>query len=364
MSRGAHVLAVLVPEIGGREGAAALLAAEAGRIARALGGRAATAEFVSADARLDVEAALEAMAAHVRTLDPRVVLMLDGDLSRELAPRLALALGSSALVGCTGVAVAGDAIVYSKPVYGGWLEQQLFYANDSVEVVTLVDSALSAAPVATEAEVPAAMPAATEAEVPAVMPPATAPADPGPETFETTLDVRRPAGSPAIRRLEIVPPDYRTVDIVHATRIVAVGMGAVPSAPVVTPGSSSVAAGESGGADEGAPGELLTHVRDLADLLEGSVAATRPLVDDGHLPKERLVGQTGKTVAPELYLALGISGSPHHVAGIQGAGTILAVDRDPAAPIFQFADSGYVADLREILPAVIRRIEEWRDGGR
>jgi|GEM_PF-133968 len=358
MSRGTDVLAVLVPEIGGREGAAALLAAEAGRIARALGGRMATAEVVGADARLDVEAALVVVAAHVRTLDPRVVLMLDGDLSRELAPRLALALGSSALVGCTGVAVTGDATVYSKPVYGGWLEQQLSYANDSVEVVTLVDGALSAAPAAMP-------PAATTAEVPAEEPAAMPPTGPVPETLETTLDVRRPAGSPAIRRLEIVPPDYRTVDIVHARRIVAVGMGAVPAAPAATPGSASVTAGESGdSAEEAAPGELMTHVRHLADLLEGSVAATRPLVDDGHLPKERLVGQTGRTVAPELYLALGISGSPHHVAGIQGAGTILAVDRDPAAPIFQFADSGYVADLREILPALIRRIEEWRDVGR
>ena len=93
------------------------------------------------------------------------------------------------------------------------------------------------------------------------------------------------------------------------------------------------------------------------------MAATRPMVDEGRLPKERLMGQTGKTVAPELYLALGISGSPHHVAGIQGADTIIAVDRDPAAPIFDFADAGYVADLREILPALIRRIEQWRDGG-
>ncbi|MHB8867861.1 MAG: electron transfer flavoprotein subunit alpha/FixB family protein [Thermoleophilia bacterium] len=343
---------MLVPEIGSREGAAALLAAEAGRIARALGGRVATAEVVSADARLDVEAALEVVAAYVRTLDPRVVLMLDGDLSRELAPRLALTLGSSALVGCTGVAVAGDTVVYSKPVYGGWLEQRLSYASDSVEVVTLVDSALSAAPAA-----PAPATSGTVA--------LAAPAGPVPETLETALDARRPTGSPAIRRLEIVPPDYRTVDIVHAARIVAVGMGAVHSESAGAPGSASVTAvGSGGSAEEAVPGELMTHVRHLAALLEGSVAATRPLVDDGHLPKERLVGQTGKTVAPELYLALGISGSPHHVAGIQGAGTILAVDRDPAAPIFQFADSGYVADLREILPALIGRIEEWRDVGR
>ncbi len=342
--RGTDVLVVLVPEVEVREGFAAALGAEGARIARALGGQVTILRIEGGDAHLDVEASVEALAGQVSALQPRAVLMLDGDLSRELAPRLALAAGSTAIVGCTGVAVAGGATLYSKPVYGGWLEQELSYADGSLEVVTVVGSALSA--VAAE---PAAAPSAT--------PPVT----------ETTLEVGGAAGSPAVRRLEIVPPDYRTVDIVHAKRIVAAGMGAsgpTPGAAGATPG-----AGPAGGPVTGEPAEpaadegLLSYVRELAELLEGSVAATRPMVDEGRLSKDRLVGQTGKTVAPELYLALGISGSAHHVAGIQGAGTILAVDRDPAAPIFQYADAGYVADLREILPALIRKIEEWRDGG-
>ena len=102
-------------------------------------------------------------------------------------------------------------------------------------------------------------------------------------------------------------------------------------------------------------------MRELADLLEGSVGATRPMTDDGRLPKERLIGQTGRTVAPELYLALGISGSPHHVAGVRGADRVLSVNRDVRAPIFQFSDVGYVADLETVLPALVRRISEWRD---
>ena len=107
---------------------------------------------------------------------------------------------------------------------------------------------------------------------------------------------------------------------------------------------------------------LLDAVHELADLLEGSVGATRPVVDEGRLPKERLIGQTGRTVAPDLYVALGISGSPHHVAGVRKADRVLSINRDVRAPIFQFSDVGYVADL-EVGPsrALIAKIKAWRD---
>jgi electron transfer flavoprotein alpha subunit len=84
------------------------------------------------------------------------------------------------------------------------------------------------------------------------------------------------------------------------------------------------------------------------------------VVDDGRLPKERLIGQTGRTVTPELYMALGISGSPHHIAGLRRADRVLSVNRDVRAPIFQFSDVGYVADLELVLPALVSRIKEWR----
>jgi electron transfer flavoprotein alpha subunit len=140
----------------------------------------------------------------------------------------------------------------------------------------------------------------------------------------------------AVRHLAAIPPDARSMDLVHAKRIVAAGMGT---------------------ADE----KLLAAVHELADLLEGSVGATRPMVDDGRLSKERLIGQTGRTVSPELYVALGLSGSPHHVAGVRKADRVLSVNRDARAPIFQFSDVGYVADLEAVLPALIEKIKDWRD---
>jgi electron transfer flavoprotein alpha subunit len=84
-------------------------------------------------------------------------------------------------------------------------------------------------------------------------------------------------------------------------------------------------------------------------------------VDDGYLPKERMIGQTGKMVAPELYVSLGISGSPHHVAGIQEAEKIIAVNKDFRAPIFQLSDIGFIGDLKKILPKLVKRIKEWKE---
>jgi electron transfer flavoprotein alpha subunit len=75
-----------------------------------------------------------------------------------------------------------------------------------------------------------------------------------------------------------------------------------------------------------------------------------------------MIGQTGKTISPEAYLALGISGSPHHVAGIQRSKTILSLNRDPRAPIFSVADAGFVCDLRSFLPKLIHRIKQFREG--
>jgi electron transfer flavoprotein alpha subunit len=161
--------------------------------------------------------------------------------------------------------------------------------------------------------------------------------------IELVLDERggaREVHPARVSRLELLEPDPQTVDIVHAERIVGVGAGA---------------------AREG----LLDVVRELAALLQGAVGATRPVVDDGRLPKERLIGQTGKTVTPDLYLALGISGSPHHVAGVRDAGCILAVNRDDRAPIHGFSDTGFAGDLAEVLPALLQRIRRWRseEGG-
>ncbi|AZH24455.1 electron transfer flavoprotein subunit alpha/FixB family protein [Haloplanus aerogenes] len=103
--------------------------------------------------------------------------------------------------------------------------------------------------------------------------------------------------------------------------------------------------------------ENLELVEELADALDATLAASRPIVDNGWLPKNRQVGQSGKVVTPKVYLALGISGAVQHVAGMKGADTIIAVNTDPDAPIFDIADYGIVDDLFEVVPELIERFE-------
>ena len=263
------------------------------------------------------EQAARGLAEAATKCQAALVLLADTDLGREVAPLLALLLGGDAILGCSDILVkeerpgVGSASrrvpVFVKPVYGGWLEQDLQAVDGQVVVATLAVEGLEE--------------------------PAEAITLPEPEPIEIL-----PAAEPRVRRLELIPPDPRSVDLVHARKVVTAGLGA---------------------ADE----DLLQAVRELADLLESSLGATRPVVDDGWLSKERLIGQTGRTVTPKLYLALGVSGSPHHLAGVRKAQRILSVNRDPRAPIFQFSDVGYVADLRLVLPLLTRKIKEWRDGG-
>lgn len=125
----------------------------------------------------------------------------------------------------------------------------------------------------------------------------------------------------------------QAVDLTQAERIVSVGRGI--KAP-----------------------EHIDLAKQLAAALQAEIAASRPICDAGWLPMERQVGSSGQTVAPKLYLALGISGAIQHVVGMKGARTIVAINKDPEAPIFEVADFGIAGDIFEVVPAMLAALKE------
>jgi len=112
-----------------------------------------------------------------------------------------------------------------------------------------------------------------------------------------------------------------------------------------------------GGRGIGDP-EGFSELETLAQILEGAVGSSRPPADSGWVPHGKLIGQTGKIVSPNLYIAIGISGAPQHMAGISSAKTIVAINKDEDAPIFKVAHLGVVDNWRQVVPALIRACRE------
>ena len=124
----------------------------------------------------------------------------------------------------------------------------------------------------------------------------------------------------------------QAVDLSQAERIVSVGRGIKEQANIAL-------------------------AQQLADALHAEIAASRPICDAGWLPMDRQIGSSGQTVAPKLYVALGISGAIQHLVGMKGSRTIVAINKDPEAPIFEIADYGIVGDLFKIVPAIIEAVK-------
>ena len=156
------------------------------------------------------------------------------------------------------------------------------------------------------------------------------------------------------------PPDVRdvAVDLEEHSLLAELVEAAVEegeSGPSIEDADVIVA----GGRGLGSP-EKFALVESLAEALGGAVAATRAVVDAGWYPYSTQVGQTGKTVSPKLYVAVGISGAIQHKVGMQGSGVIVAINKDPHAPIFEYADLGVVGDLNTILPKLTELVRARR----
>ena len=156
------------------------------------------------------------------------------------------------------------------------------------------------------------------------------------ETGSATIEKFTPEISAAVIRtkpLEWFRESQRAVDLTAAEIIVSVGRGIKEA-------------------------ENIPIVQQLADALGAELAASRPICDNGWLPMERQVGSSGQTVSPKMYVAVGISGAIQHLVGMKGSKTIVAINKDPEAPIFEVADYGIVGDLFQVVPALVEEIKK------
>jgi electron transfer flavoprotein alpha subunit len=299
----------LAAQIGGSADAV-LLGSDVGGLAQRLAGEAAVERVMVADhpqlASYRPGAYAAALAPAIGAEAPAYVLFPHTYQSMEYFPRVAALAGGAIVPAVASFRLDGDTVVWTRPVLGGKLQADVRA------------KATSAAPVLASIQ-----PGAVSAD-------------------------RLKAGSGAVVALPVDAlaswqPDREIlgvesaakeeVDLSKAEVIVAAGRGV-------------------GGADK------MGVVEELAKALGAEIGASRPVIDNGWLPRDRQIGSSGQTVAPKLYLAVGISGAIQHLVGMKGSSTVVAINKDPNAPIFAVARYGIVGDLHEVLPALTAAIKE------
>ena len=241
--------------------------------------------------------AVEALHAEV---DPQVLLMPNSVNGMDYAPAVANGLDLPLATDAVALDYDGEqGLTVTREMYGSKVETTVEVAGDQ-QAVTIRGAEWPAAEGVGEAEISA---------------------------FDADIDTDR--GSTVTGFEEVGGGD---VDISEAEFIVSIGRGIEEE-------------------------DNLPLIEDLVEALDATLASSRPIVDNGWLPKNRQVGQSGKVVTPDVYLAIGISGAVQHVAGMKGADTIIAINTDPNAPIFDIADYGIVGDLFDVVPALIEQFE-------
>ncbi len=270
--------------------------------AAGLGANGASKVFVADDANLKLYSAegyAEAVVKAAEAFGPSAVFFSGTAMGRDLAPRVAAKLGVGALADVVALSREGETFVARRPVYSGKAFTTVDSAGTSPQVISLRPNVFELEEGGGAAEVVA--------------------------LDGLALSIRAVV-------TEFLAAEGGEIDVAEADVIVAGGRG------IKGP-------------------ENLGLIRDLADALGGAVGASRAIVDAGWIGHSNQVGQTGKVVSPSLYIACGISGAIQHLAGMSSSKVIVAINKDPDAPIFKVADYGIVGDLFEVIPPMIEAIK-------
>ena len=254
-------------------------------------------QYNAQSARAAILAAIEASGADL-------VLISNTPSGWDVAPRIAASLDGAFISDCFDVDVEGDGLVFKRRVFNGKLDAHITASAGTV--------------------------------VATVQPGATAPYEGSSDGSVEKLDVALDAGAQKSRFVEIKQAEAKGVDLTKASVIV------------------------SGGRGVGDPEKFPEVIQPLADILGGAMGASRPVVDAGWLPHEYQVGSSGQVVSPKLYIACGISGAIQHLVGMKASNFIIAINKDPDAPIFEVANLGVVADLFEVVPALTEAVKAAR----